>query len=96
MKPAPDRALAAEVAKLAGGAKKLAERARALSTAGEMRLACHLAEMAVQAAPYDPDAHAARRDVYRARREGELSQMAKGIFGAAAEKLVEVLGGGDA
>jgi alkyl sulfatase BDS1-like metallo-beta-lactamase superfamily hydrolase len=92
LKPAPDRALAEEVAKLAGGAARLADRARELAGQGEMRLACHLAEMAVQAAPEDKHAHAARRDVYRARREAELSQMAKGIYGAAAEDSAKVAG----
>jgi alkyl sulfatase BDS1-like metallo-beta-lactamase superfamily hydrolase len=93
LKPAPDRALAGEIAQLAGGAKRLAERARELTAEGDMRLACHLAEMAVQAAPADREAHAARRDVYRARRERELSQMAKGIYGAAAEDSAKLADG---
>ncbi|HAJ47804.1 MAG TPA: MBL fold metallo-hydrolase [Alphaproteobacteria bacterium] len=84
LKPAPDAALAQEIASLAGGAAKLAQRAQDLSAANEMRLACHLAEMAVQAEPGNKTAHAIRRDVYMARREQELSLMAKGIYGAAA------------
>ncbi|MBI1238142.1 MAG: MBL fold metallo-hydrolase [Alphaproteobacteria bacterium] len=85
LKPAPDAALSAEIAALAGGASRLAARARALAEAGDLRLACHLVEMAGEAAPDDKAVHAARRDVYRARRAAELSLMAKGIYGAAAE-----------
>jgi glyoxylase-like metal-dependent hydrolase (beta-lactamase superfamily II) len=48
-----------------------------------LRLACHLVELAVQAAPDDPEAHDARAEVYRLRRKTELSLMAKGIFGDA-------------
>ena len=45
-----DAAVAREVAQLAGGARTLAERARTLAESGELRLACHLAEMAALAA----------------------------------------------
>jgi hypothetical protein len=44
-------------------------------------------------APEDSEAHAARRDVYRAWRERELSQMAKGIYGAAAEESAKLADG---
>ncbi len=46
-----------EVAALAGGAAKLAERAAELAAAGDLRLAGHLAEMAAQAAPDDAGVH---------------------------------------
>lgn len=85
LKPAKDAHLAAEIANLAGGAGRLAKRALELAGLGDMRLACHLAEMAADADPANKEVHAARRDIYRQRREGELSLMAKGIFGAAAE-----------
>ena len=55
LKPASDSAVAVETAKLAGGADALAKRAVALAEAGDVRLACHLAEMAALA---DPDSHA--------------------------------------
>ncbi len=84
LKPAPAAALAGEVAALAGGAGALAARARTLSEAGEHRLACHLVEMAAAAAADDKAVHGARAEIYAARREGELSLMAKGIFGTAA------------
>ncbi len=86
LKPAPASALASEIAALAGGAARLGERAMALSEAGEHRLACHLAEMAVQAAPDDRAAHRARATVYAARRRSETSLMAKGIYKSAADE----------
>ncbi|MBI1339426.1 MBL fold metallo-hydrolase [bacterium] len=92
LKPSPDAALASELARLAGGAGVLARRAGEVAAAGDMRLACHLAEFAVQAAPDDVGAHEVRRDVYRQRRSQELSQMARGIYGAAAEDSARIAG----
>jgi len=92
LKPAADAALATELARLAGGASDLVARARALADAEEWRLACHLVEFAVQAAPEDRDAHAARADIYRRRRKAETSLMAKGIFGAAAAESEALAG----
>jgi len=86
LKPAPARELAEEVAQLAGGAGRLARRARDLSEAGEHRLACHLAEMAGRAAPDDREVRALRAAVYRARRKSETSLMAKSVFRAAADE----------
>ena len=56
-----------------GGIGALVARARELSDLGELRLACHLVEMAVQADPDHREAHAARAEVYAARRDGETS-----------------------
>ena len=92
LKPAPDAALAAELASLAGGVSALIERASALSDAGEHRLACHLADLAGWAAPQDQGVHAARAVVYRARRSAETSLMAKGIFAGAARDSESVVG----
>jgi alkyl sulfatase BDS1-like metallo-beta-lactamase superfamily hydrolase len=86
LKPAPERALAAQIADLAGGARRLAERAAQLAGEGELGLACHLAEMAAQAAPGDAGIWSARADVYRARAEAEGSLMAKGIYASAAKE----------
>jgi alkyl sulfatase BDS1-like metallo-beta-lactamase superfamily hydrolase len=83
LKPAPDAVLAAELADLAGGARVLADRAADIAAKGDLRLACHLAEMAVQAAPGDAHAHGIRAAVYGARRKEEASLMAKGIYGFA-------------
>ena len=80
LKPPPDAAVAAEVAALAGGAAALARRAAELCEAGELRLACQLVEWAAQAAPADEDVHSTRAEVYRTRRRGELSLMAREIF----------------
>ena len=85
-------ALAAEIAELAGGTRALAKRARELAEAGELRLACHLVELATQAAPEDRDAHAQRAWIYLRRREGELSLMARGIYRSAAEDSQSIAG----
>ena len=86
LKPAPDAALGAEVAALAGGAEVLLRRAEELMAAGDLRLACHLADLAGWAAPDDPGVHAARAAIFLARRRAEPSLMAKGIFAAAARE----------
>jgi alkyl sulfatase BDS1-like metallo-beta-lactamase superfamily hydrolase len=93
LKPAPESALATELAGLCGGAARLAARAQELAEAGDLRLACHLAELAVLAAPDDKTAHATRQLVYERRRESESSLMARGIYGAAARESSEIRGG---
>ena len=90
LKPAPDAALARELAQLAGGIAPLVRRAEQLADSGEWRLACHLVEMAVQAAPEDKSAHATRADIYKRRRKQEVSLMAKGIFGYAARQSAAI------
>jgi alkyl sulfatase BDS1-like metallo-beta-lactamase superfamily hydrolase len=93
LKPAPEAALAGELAELAGGADKLAARAVALADEGDLRLAGHLAELAGLAAPSDPMVQGARADVFELRVEAEASTMAKGIFGwAVAESRERVRG----
>ncbi len=83
LKPATEAAVALEMASLAGGVEKLIDRARGLAEAGDMRLACHLVEMATLAAPDHKEAHGARAEIYGRRREQELSLMSKGIYGYA-------------
>jgi alkyl sulfatase BDS1-like metallo-beta-lactamase superfamily hydrolase len=90
VKPAPQAALAAELASLAGGALRLAERGAELSAAGDHRLACHLVELAGRAAPDDVAVHQLRAAVYQARRDAESSLMAKGIYADAARRSREV------
>ena len=85
LKPPADRDVAAEVAALAGGALALAQRAVVVADAGDLRLACQLAEWAAGADPDDATVRELRADVYRRRRESESSLMAKGIFGTAAD-----------
>src|SRR5690606_6779478 len=81
LKPAPVAMLGVEIAELAGGAPRVAQRAIELSDQGpeELRVASHLVDMAVLAAPDDPEVHAARAEVYRRRRHQETSLMAKAI-----------------
>ncbi|MEM7337018.1 MAG: alkyl sulfatase dimerization domain-containing protein [Actinomycetota bacterium] len=83
LKPAPDGALGAEVAALAGGADALVQRARALAEEGDLRLACHLADFAASADPESATVHAVRAEIYEVRRKAESSLMAKGIFASA-------------
>lgn len=83
LKPAPDAALAHELAALAGGAARLAARAVELALAGDeasLRLACHLVEMATQASPDDASVHAMRADVFQRRTDIEISTMSRGVF----------------
>ncbi len=91
LKPAPDAALGSELAALAGGADVLVRRARDLAAAGDLRLACHLADFAGWAAPDDPDVHRVRAEVYEMRRKNELSLMAKGIFKGASRESSSVV-----
>lgn len=82
--PAPEVALAAEVAELAGGATVLARRALALLETGDLRLAGHLVRFAQQADPDDAEVRAAAVEVWTRRSEASTSLMAKGIYNAAA------------
>jgi alkyl sulfatase BDS1-like metallo-beta-lactamase superfamily hydrolase len=84
LKPAPDVALAMELASVAGGTGALAARAQQLAEAGELRLACHLIEIATRADANDKALFAIRAAIYQQRRDSETSLMAKGIFGATA------------
>jgi alkyl sulfatase BDS1-like metallo-beta-lactamase superfamily hydrolase len=90
LKPAPEAALARQVARLAGGVGALVSRARDLAEAGELRLACQIIEMATLAEPGDRQAHRARAEIYGARRRAELSLMARGIYAAAARESTAI------
>ncbi|HSL57712.1 MAG TPA: alkyl sulfatase dimerization domain-containing protein [Acidimicrobiales bacterium] len=93
LKPAPAATFASEIAGLTGGAEALAARAREVADDGDLRLACQLVELAVQAAPDSVEAHGARAEIYERRRKSESSLMAKGIFGHAVRQSLEVTGG---
>jgi alkyl sulfatase BDS1-like metallo-beta-lactamase superfamily hydrolase len=80
LKPAPARELASELASLAGGADKLAQRAAILAHAGKTRLAAHLVEFAATASPADRAIQATRADVYERCMAGETSLIGKAIF----------------
>jgi alkyl sulfatase BDS1-like metallo-beta-lactamase superfamily hydrolase len=95
LKPAPDAAIGREIAALAGGVSALVARARAVAAAGDRRLASHLADWAVAAAPDDRDAHAARAEIYAARAQESAALMTRAIFGAAARESAERAAPGD-
>lgn len=80
LKPAPAAELAGEIAALAGGAVRLAERAAALGDAGRTRLAAHLAEFAAQAAPADKAIQAMRARVLEQSMGRETSLMGKAFL----------------
>jgi alkyl sulfatase BDS1-like metallo-beta-lactamase superfamily hydrolase len=88
LKPAPEAALAREVARFAGGAGRLADRARALASDNaddlSLRLAGHLVELATLADPSDAEIHLARAEVFERRVAAEASTMSKGVFAWAA------------
>jgi alkyl sulfatase BDS1-like metallo-beta-lactamase superfamily hydrolase len=81
--PPDDRALGAEVAALAGGATALARRARELADAGEIALACQLAQWAGETAPKDHVVQRVRAEVYEKRYRDASSLMAKGVYSSA-------------
>ena len=83
LKPAPFDTLASELAALAGGPERLAQRALELD---DPRLASHLVELALAAAPDDPVVREANAVVYARRAEAEASTMSKGIFSWAARR----------
>lgn len=86
LKPAPATTLATELAALTGGARLLADRARAVADEGDLRLAAHLVELARQAAPDDGAVREAVAEVYGRRAADETSTMSKGVFTWAAQR----------
>ncbi|MEG3627619.1 alkyl sulfatase dimerization domain-containing protein [Streptomyces poriticola] len=95
LKPAPEAALAVELAEAAGGARSLAQRAEKLLGLGELRLAGHLAETAALAAPDDTAVARIRAEVFGRRAECESSTMARGVFCWAAAESAAVANGTD-
>jgi glyoxylase-like metal-dependent hydrolase (beta-lactamase superfamily II) len=104
LKPASERAVAAELAGLAGGVARLVARALELAAAAEgaggdgvdggdggeenLRLAGHLAELAWLAAPGNPEVAQARQRVFSLRADRATSTMATGVFRWAANESV--------
>ncbi|KQX12821.1 MBL fold metallo-hydrolase [Streptomyces sp. Root431] len=95
LKPAPEAAVAAELADAAGGALALAGRAARLLDEGDLRLASHLAETAALAAPEDVEVARIRARVYETRAGRETSTMARGVFHWAAAESAAVAEGTD-
>jgi alkyl sulfatase BDS1-like metallo-beta-lactamase superfamily hydrolase len=86
LKPSPDAVVATTLAEMVGGADVLLRRAERAASDGDLRLACHLADLAGWAAPDDREIHGGRASIYLARRKHESSLMSKGIFMAAARE----------
>ncbi|MBM4463341.1 MAG: MBL fold metallo-hydrolase [Chloroflexi bacterium] len=84
LKPAPRSAVATEVAQLIGGAAYLADRAAAIAKGGDIRLACHLADYALEAAPRDAHVQDVVARIYEQRAASETSLMAVNLFRSAA------------
>lgn len=80
LKPAQTADLATELATLAGGPARLAERAQTLATTGQTRLATHLASLAAQAAPTDPAIQTTLATVLEQAMERESSLMGKAFL----------------
>ena len=90
LKPSPKGELAGELVRLGGGAEAFAQRAQELVDDGDLKLACHLIELAVTADPESVTLHRIRAEIYEARRAAEQSLMSIGIFSAAAAESREV------
>ncbi|HXX49196.1 MAG TPA: alkyl sulfatase dimerization domain-containing protein, partial [Myxococcota bacterium] len=86
LKPAPRGQQAREIAEVAGGVAKLVARAEACRARGDLKMASHWADWAVEADPDSREAHAARAAIYAERVDAESSTMSKGIFRAAANE----------
>jgi alkyl sulfatase BDS1-like metallo-beta-lactamase superfamily hydrolase len=86
LKPSPDAQLATVIAQMCGGPAEVIRRAQQAVADHDLRLACHLADLAGWAAPDDPSIHAGRAEIYIERRKAEPSLMSKGIFMAAARE----------
>jgi alkyl sulfatase BDS1-like metallo-beta-lactamase superfamily hydrolase len=84
LKPAARESVASELAALGGGAERLADRAKELAASGDLRLACHLADLALEATPTSTSVQSAVASVYEQRAEQETSLMAINLFNSAA------------
>jgi len=84
LKPAPRDAVAREVARLAGGASALIARAQTIAAGGDLRLACHFADYALEAEPRDPAVVQGVAALYEQRAAAETGLMARNLFRSAA------------
>lgn len=84
LKPSPRHELAHAIAEIAGGSLPLAELAETLAASGNLRLACHLADFALESAPNQPEIQTKVASIYDTRAAKEESLMASNIFNAAA------------
>ncbi|HEY1836948.1 MAG TPA: alkyl sulfatase dimerization domain-containing protein [Rhizomicrobium sp.] len=84
LKPAPRASLAKEIASLSGGAEALVARAQKIGASGDYRLACHLADFALEAEPQSNSVQEKVAALYDARAKTEQSLMTINIFNSAA------------
>ena len=84
LKPVPRASLALEVVALAGGVATLMARVKRLTEAGDLALACHLADYALEAASEDEAVRDQVAHLYETRAVGETSLMAINLFRSAA------------
>jgi glyoxylase-like metal-dependent hydrolase (beta-lactamase superfamily II) len=84
LKPAPRADLATAVAELAGGALALAAIATERAAGGDLSVACHLADFALEADPSDTAIREAVAAIYDQRAKRETSLMAVNLMNSAA------------
>jgi glyoxylase-like metal-dependent hydrolase (beta-lactamase superfamily II) len=84
LKPSPRLRLAAEIASLCGGADALVERAEKIGASGDYRLACHLADFALEAEPHNKNVQEKVAALYELRAKTEQSLMTINIYNSAA------------
>lgn len=89
LKPARRDALADEIVALAGDAETLAARAEKLVEQGDLRLACHLADYALEAAPDDEGIQETVAAVYEQRAKAATDMMSRNIYSTAVEYATE-------
>lgn len=82
LKPAPRAAQAKEIADLAGGIDNLLARARKCLDTGDLSMASHLVDWAVDADPQSQSVHAIRSEIYKQMAATATSTMTRGIYGA--------------
>jgi alkyl sulfatase BDS1-like metallo-beta-lactamase superfamily hydrolase len=82
LKPAPRAAQAKEIVDLAGGIDNLLARTRQNLDQGELTMAAHLVDWAVDADPASQSVHAMRSEIYKQMAEQATSTMTKGIYSA--------------
>jgi len=84
LKPAPRPDVARVISELAGGVQYLIQKSDTLAAEGNYRLASHLADFALEAAPEDPSVQRAVAELYERRAEMEIGLMSGNTYRVAA------------
>lgn len=87
--PAPRAERAKEWIGLSGGVEQVLQRVAELEADGDLRMACHLVELAMLADQSCARVHAVRSRIYAARAAEQRSSMARGIFTNASGSSLE-------